>query len=174
MEGLLFGWLEIHAALTNTGITHPARPNLCAEHLPLMTHTHTLKQSHDWKGYGWICLERFHPNTFVIKKKKKKNHSQTHYCSRRRGGWGNRREGVMSTYVFDNTNAHQKAALSCVWLSGGSGVPVSSHQPPPFALLTDYYPGNPLAYAWETAMCETAKLTAPRVPYWIFVCDECA
>lgn len=77
-------------------------------------------------------------------------------------------EGVTSMY--DNMNSHQKAALSRVWLSRGSCASTLSHHPPPPAVLTDYYYGNPLAYACKTTMCETGKFTALlHVLDWIYL-----
>lgn len=55
------------------------------------------------------------------------------------------------TSMYDNMNSHHKAALSRVSLSRGSCAPGLAHHSPPPAVLTDYYYGNPLAYACKTA-----------------------
>lgn len=85
------------------------------------------------------------------------NQTQYAYPAKTRQRGDGRIEWRGVTSVYDNMNSHQNTALSRVWLSRRG---CASHQPPPPAVLTDYYYGNPLAYACKMAMCETGKFAA--------------
>lgn len=63
--------------------------------------------------------------------------------------------GVMSMY--DKMNLYQKAAFR---VEEAVLQPCLTNPPSP-AVSTDYYYGNPLAYACKTAVCGTGKLTVP-------------
>lgn len=57
--------------------------------------------------------------------------------------------------------------------SRGSCAPALPLKPPPPAVSTDYYYGNPLAYACKAAVCETGKLTALPHTFMSFIGFSC-